>query len=156
MVFKWGEDNAIQYKADNLQGRHDNDSMQQLAYISRHFCFNLVSNYAMMSLNPGDYWKDIADPLDRKAKNGNWLDSIYNKNDGYTAAIGIEPYKGEGNINLYTQKKLCRARLVGMLIETGQKGEELFDGYSYHGINLKLDTAYMFKQGNTSVQRNLE
>ena len=150
VVFKWGEDNAIQYKADNLQGRHDNDSMQQLAYISRHFCFNLVSNYAMMSLNPGDYWKDIAYPLDRKAKNGNWLDSIYNKNDGYTAAIGVEPYKGEGNINLYTQKKLCRARLVGMLIETGQKGEELFDDYSYHGINLKLDTAYMFKQGNDS------
>ena len=51
-----------------------------------------MSNYAMMSLNQVDYWKDIAYPLDRKAKNGNWLDSIYNKNDGYTAAIGVEPY----------------------------------------------------------------
>lgn len=146
--FQWGNDKKQTFQADHLRGRHDDNSLKKLVYISRHFCFNLVSNYAMMSLNPGDYWRDAAYPVDRYGKSGNWLDSIYNKNDGYTAALGIEPYKGEGNINLYTQKKLCRARLVGMLIETGRRGEELFDGYSYNSIELRFDKEFMFKQGN--------
>ena len=146
--FQWGNEETLTFHAVHLQGRHDDNSLKRMAYITRHFCFSLVSNYAMMSLNPGDYWRDVAYAVGRYGKKGNWLDCVYNKNDGYTAALGIEPYKGEGIINLYTQKKLCKARLVGMLIETGKRGEELFDGYSYNSIELRIDKEFMFKQGN--------
>lgn len=145
--FRWGDDAEISYVANQLIREHDNKSRKTLAYITRHFCFCLVSNYALMSLNPSDYWQDVAHPIGEKTK-ANWLDSIYNKNDGYTAAIGIEPYKGEGNINLYTQRKLCKARLVGMLIETGRNGADFFDGYSYNSIELNFDWEFMYKQAN--------
>ena len=146
--FQWGDDWKIVFDAEHLQGWHDNETRRTLAYITRHFCYSLVVNYAMMSLSPSDYWQEKVFSIDKTSPNWNWLDSIYNKNDGYTAAIGIEPYKGEGVVNLYTQKKLCRARMVGMLIETGKRGVDFFDGYSYHSIELKFDREYLDKHAN--------
>ena len=145
--FKWGE-SLIAYEADNLQGGHNDETKEQMTFITRHFCYNLVANYALLSLNPGDYQRDTAFPLDAHKESKNWLDSIYNKNDGYTAAIGIEPYKGGGQVDLYNQKKLCRARLVGMLIDSHRRGIDFFDGYSYHSITLRFNEQFMHQQAN--------
>lgn len=103
-------------------------------HVSRCFGYALVSNYAMMSLAPGDFEND--DTLNKR----NWLNAIYSKNDGYQACIGIEPYKGYGSINLYTQYSLCRARIESMLVES--RNREFFDGYSYDKITLDLDAKY--------------
>ena len=108
--------------------------------VSRCFGYALVSNYAMMSLAPGDFSKD--ETLNAQ----NWLDAIYSKNDGYQACIGIEPYKGNGNINLYTQTSLCRARIESMLVES--RGREFFDGYSYDKITLDVDYEYTSRKVN--------
>ena len=102
--------------------------------VSRCFGYALVSNYALMSLATGDFRND--DTLNK----GNWLSAIYAKNDGYQACIGIEPYKGYGNINLYTQYSLCRARIESMLVES--RNREFFDGYSYDKITLDVDKEY--------------
>lgn len=150
VTFAWGDEKTISYRADHLEGAHTEETKKKLDYITRHFCFNLISNYAMMSLFPGDYWQDVAYELDRKTK-GNWLDSIYNKNDGYTAAIGIEPYKGSGQIDLYTQRSLCKARLVGLLIDTWRRETSLFDGYSYDGIDVGYDEDFLQNKTNESL-----
>lgn len=102
--------------------------------VSRCFGYALVSNYALMSLAPGDFSND------ETRNSQNWLDAIYSKNDGYQACIGIEPYKGYGNINLYTQSSLCRSRIESMLIES--RDREFFDGYSYDKITLDVDDKY--------------
>lgn len=115
--------------------------------VSRCFGYALVSNYAMMSLAPGDFGKD--DTLNKE----NWLNAIYAKNDGYQACIGIEPYKGYGNINLYTQYSLCKARIESMLVES--RNREFFDGYSYDKITLDVDSVYTSRKvygRNTSRQ----
>ena len=155
VAFAWGDEKAVTYRADHLEGAHTEKTKNKLDYITRHFCFNLISNYAMMSLFPGDYWQDVAYELDRKTK-GNWLDSIYNKNDGYTAAIGIEPYKGSGQIDLYTQRSLCKARLVGLLIDTWRRDTSLFDGYSYDGIDVKYDEEFLIRKTNDDFEKALK
>lgn len=152
VAFAWGDEKTITYRADHLEGAHTEETKKKLDYITRHFCFNLISNYAMMSLFPGDYWQDVAYELDRKTK-GNWLDSIYNKNDGYTAAIGIEPYKGSGQIDLYTQRSLCKARLVGLLIDTWSRDTSLFDGYSYDGIDVRYDEEFLIRKTNDDFEK---
>jgi len=108
--------------------------IQLKEHVSRCFGYALVSNYAMMSLAPGDFGND--DTLNKE----NWLNAIYSKNDGYQACIGIEPYKGAGSIDLYTQYSLCRARIESMLVESRKR--VFFDGYSYDKITLDVDSEY--------------
>lgn len=112
--------------------------------VSRCFGYALVSNYSMMSLYPYDYTAYDEDEGSLVA--GNWLNSIYSKNDGYQACIGIEPYKGYGKIDLNVQSSLVRSRLECMFIES--KGRELFDGYSYHRISLTTDIHYTSRKVN--------
>lgn len=102
--------------------------------VSRCFGYALVSNYAMMSLAPIDFGND------ETQDDGNWINSIYCKNDGYQACIGIEPYKGFNSINLHTQSSLFKARIESTLVES--RGREFFDGYSYDKITLDVDEEY--------------
>lgn len=146
--FEWG---AIEksFRADKLKGRMEKEDFENLSLITRHFCYSLVSNYALLALYSGDYNRDKAYFLDR-SQNGHWLDSLYNKNDGYTAAIGLEPYKGGGKIDLDRQRSLGRNRLVAMLLDTHNRQVELFDGYKYHNIELTFDNTFLTRKTNGS------
>lgn len=134
MKLQWGD---IYKNMSALEASNDytkEADIQLRNNVSRCFGYALVSNYALMSLAPGDFGND--DTLNK----GNWLNAIYAKNDGYQACIGIEPYKGYGNINLYTQYSLCKARIESMLVES--RNREFFDGYSYDKITLDVDKEY--------------
>lgn len=138
LKLKWEDidENVSAFEASNDYTREADVLLRD--HVSRCFGYALVSNYAMMSLAPGDFGND--DTLNK----GNWLNAIYSKNDGYQACIGIEPYKGYGNINLYTQYSLCRARIESMLVESRKR--EFFDGYSYDKITLDVDSLYTSKK----------
>lgn len=134
LKLRWGD---VKEEMSALETSNDytkEADIQLRDHVSRCFGYALVSNYALMSLAPGDFGND--DTLNK----GNWLNAIYAKNDGYQACIGIEPYKGYGNINLYTQYSLCRARIESMLVES--RNREFFDGYSYDKITLDVDKEY--------------
>lgn len=138
--FKWANE-SFSLNAHSPNRTYHRTGNIHLAFITRHFCYSLVSNYALLSLDPHDYDSETLYGTERES--GNWLNSIYNKNDGYTAAIGIEPYRAKGIVDLYRQKELCTARLYGILIETHKKGTDFFDGYSYDTISLEYDPYYL-------------
>lgn len=141
MQFEWGNKQPINLNAHAPHREYKQSGNEHLTFITRKFCYCLVSNYALLSLDPHDYDSEMLYGSERE--HGNWLNSIYNKNDGYTAAIGIEPYKDKGIIDLQRQKELGIARLYGILIETAKKGTDFFDGYSYDFISLKYDPYYL-------------
>ena len=140
MEFTW-KNNSFNLNAHAPQKHYKKTNRTHLTVISRKFCYSLISNYALLSLDPHDYDNEILYGADREK--GNWLNSIYNKNDGYTAAIGIEPYRGKGIIDLHRQKELGVARLYGLLIETNRNNTDFFDGYSYDSIKLVYDIDYL-------------
>lgn len=124
------------------------DSIDEVAVnISKSFCYSLVSNYALMALNPMDYLHEEKIVLDNK-KVGSWLDSLYHKNDGYFACIGFEPYKGNGLIDLERQKELCVQRLWGVLIDSLENNHLLFDNYSCESVELIFDEEYIDRKTN--------
>ena len=141
----------IEFDADQMQGSmRDRASLEKLEFISRTFCFTLVYNYALMAMNPWDYQKEHSLDIDVSQKES-WLDRLYNKNDGYTAAIGFEPYRGNGIIDLNRQKNLCTTRLLGVLIDSKNRGTSFFDGYSCEDIFLKFDSDYLSKKVNPTT-----
>lgn len=137
--FKWGNDEEL-----FLDPQHGNQDFEKtpndknaIEYISKHFCYALVSNFAMMSLFSDDYKSDSLQ------SGGSWLDSLYNKNDGYQAAIGIEPYKGNGIINLRTQKILFKERITALIIYSHLYDQKFFDDYRYDRIDLRFNGNYL-------------
>ena len=59
LVFKWGEDDAIEFDVANHTVSTGKSSGEIVEYISRHFCYTLVCNYAMMSLVQTDFNRDV-------------------------------------------------------------------------------------------------
>lgn len=150
ITFHWGdEDVALSYDWDNNE-LEEGLLEYNRQFIARHFCFTLVANYALFSLTSDEFSRDEAkrNPIkamqrktgkddSEKHTGGEWIDSIYNKNDGYQACFGIEPYKGEGNLNLDTQRELALERTAALFILSGEN--PVFDNYCYHHLDLKLD-----------------
>ena len=144
IIFQWGDDNPILMKAS----QYKLDSKYR-EYISRHFCYTLVCNFAMMGLVSSDFNRDVCFP---KAPNGAWIESIYKKNDGYQAAIGFEPYKGDEKIDINRQKQLNTERLSVMLIDSKRYHKPFFENYYLHNINLSFKKGYVNKKYNTDIE----
>lgn len=144
LVFKWGEDDAIEFDVANHTVTAGKSSGEIVEYISRHFCYTLVCNYAMMSLVQTDFNRDVCvdDALYHvrpHVQNGAWIESIYHKNDGYQAALGIEPFKGEGKIDVNRQKQLNDERMAALLIDAQKHGQPFFEDYSLDSISLHFN-----------------
>lgn len=150
--FHWGKEEVEFSYGWNNDNVEDGLLEYNRQFVARHFCFTLVANYALFSLTADEFSRDNAkrNPLKamqrklhrnendaEKHTRGEWINSIYNKNDGYQACIGIEPYKGEGNLNLNTQRELALERTTALFIFTGH--EPLFDDYCYAELRLTLD-----------------
>lgn len=149
ITFKWGEDKPIVVNGINNPKNQSQADKENLTYISRHFCYTLVCNYAIMSLVASDFNRDVCTP---KTVNGNWVEGIYNKNDGYQAAIGFEPYKGEGNINIYRQKQLNDERLASLLIDSARHKKPFFEDYYLSCISLKFQKDSVNKKYNKDFE----
>lgn len=146
ITFQWGEDKEIIVNGTDssiLQSQEDKDHLE---YISRHFCYTLACNYAMMSLVGSDFNRDVC--FNKTIHNGNWIESIYNKNDGYQVAIGFEPYKGRENINIYRQKQLNDERLAALLIDSKKTNKPFFEDYYLSDIKLKFQKDYVSEKYN--------
>jgi len=131
--------NHIDNKTNKYSREVDvNDRVQD---IFESFFYSLAINYSMQSLNPQDYWNEESCGEDKDdVPNNSWLDSIYDKNDGYLVPFGIEPYKGRNVIDLAVQKELSDSRVSVLLIDARnrsiaeKKNIEFIPGYELDDI----------------------
>lgn len=127
--------------------REINENRDKIRRITENFCYCLGINYSSQSLLPMAYShetvkyayeNELITSGDYTSKDENWLEAIYNKNDGYYAALGLEPYKSENTIDLETQEELGKSRLMALLIKhkNCNPKEAYFDGYFLKEIKL--------------------
>lgn len=161
ITFKWGKDDEISLSYSyNNDGGYDADIIKaERNYIARHFCFNLVINYALFTLSSigfkGESGKRHFHKTDKYQiktidRNGEWIDSIYYKNDGYQACLGIEPFKGDRIIDIDNQCELCEERTSALIAFSGKN--EFFDGYSVADINILHDEKYVSRSFNKNKE----
>ncbi|MDF1676178.1 MAG: hypothetical protein P1U44_10720 [Vicingaceae bacterium] len=67
------------------------------------FFYSIVINYSLYSLNSTFL--------------GDWVKSLFHKNDGYQTPIVINPYREEGNINVNREIYLSKQRLISNLLK---------------------------------------
>jgi energy-coupling factor transporter ATP-binding protein EcfA2 len=98
------------------------------------FFYTMAVNYSHYAYNVNDY------------PEGNWLDPLFYKNDGYQAPIVLTPMRTNGNIEINNEKTLLRSRLLANLVLPARKGftfRSITGNLEAYKINLKLkDSKY--------------
>lgn len=161
ITFKWGKDKELTLSYNyNNDGGYTAESLKSVrSNVAKHFCFNLVVNYAIFSLSSIDFKGESCKRHFHKSdkyqspvtgNGGEWIDSIYHKNDGYQACLGIEPFKGDCYIDIDNQRNLCEERTSALLAFNG--ASEFFDGYSFANINLTHDNKYVSRSFNKNKE----
>lgn len=112
--------------------------------IAKSFFYTIVMNYALQAYNSSDYQDEKANSFETDDKigcdsSGNWINSLFHKNDGYASPIVLNPYRNDGVIDMKTETSLTRSRLAGIMIEAEKKNRGFIDGYRLHHIGFKFN-----------------
>lgn len=107
--------------------------------IASCFFYTIVMNYALQAYNSMDYQDEKVehyqtDNVIGTSSSGNWMNSMFHKNDGYASPIVLNPYRNQGVIDMKTETALTRDRLAGILVEAKRKNREFIDGYQLQRI----------------------
>ena len=121
-----------------------NASMNKRIKIANCFFYTIVTNYALQAYNSLDYQNEEAyDYIERghigHDTTGNWLNSMFHKNDGYMSPIVLNPYRDNGIFDMNKETNLTRSRLSTILVYFKHKNKQFIDGYQLHDIQYKLD-----------------
>ena len=75
------------------------------------FFYSIVVNYSHYALNSTEI--------------GEWINSLFHKNDGYQTPIVLNPMRKEGNIDINREKGLLTKRLQANLLEKIEQGNDI-------------------------------
>lgn len=107
--------------------------------------YNIVLNYSIYGLNSN--------------VSGQWLDSLFQKNDGYKTPIVVNPYREEGNIEINNEYLLAQSRLLMNSYVMGN--ETLIDDIHVSKVQFQLDVLkcqyvnYYDEERNSYTQKTL-
>lgn len=112
--------------------------------IAKCFFYTLVTNYSIQAYNCMDYEDEQAHHFEAVDKigydsKGNWMNSMFHKNDGYMAPIVLNPFRNNGTIDIDRETALTRNRIAAMLISFQKKNRQFIEGYNLHDIKYQLD-----------------
>lgn len=109
------------------------------------FFFSVVTNYSLQAFNSNDYQNEESHEfVDGKrtsgiASDGNWMDSVFDKNDGYLMPLTFNPYRSKGKFDLESETQRTKARLSAILIQAKKKAQPVLEGYQLEDIHYEFD-----------------
>lgn len=139
--------NLYEY-GDNVECFNDND----IKRLVEDFFYSIVSNYSLQSFIPVNYKGDIlyydnsVHEISKKTIKASWINSIFHKNDSYIRSIVLNPFRGNGRINLENEIELSKDRLTALLIwfkqeKKGDGFKSAFFPYEYNSFS------FYYKEG---------
>lgn len=117
-----------------------NKDKQNLEFVSRHFCYFIINNYSLFSLNRSSFLYDrcISTNDNHIAENGEWIDGLYNSGSDYQIPVSVLPKRNENTLNLLEIEKEGTEQLLAVLIDSHNKKSPFFDKYSYGEIKISF------------------
>lgn len=114
-----------------------------------HFFYTISNNYSLYSLNEIEYKEIINAEKEGKEEetiNGNWVDGLFHKNDGYLAPIVITPYRERGSVDIEKENGLALQRIAAIsVLGAATKEPSILDGYHVKSIQYKINRSYESK-----------
>lgn len=166
LFYRYREDNKEEefHKVDKVEGLELNIYYQKNKSIYRLYIINdkyKVFKYDENNENPREqsdfklddffYTEVINYSLYAYNSNqeGNWIDKIFHKNDGYQTPIVLNPWRKEGNIDINTENFLVFQRLLANLLK--------YDAQNKLNLNLgdnNLSAEYILLKLRNEIDEN--
>lgn len=126
--------------------------------IAKCFFYTLVTNYSIQAYNCMDYGDEQAHYFEAVEKigidsKGNWMSSMFHKNDGYMEPIVLNPFRNNGVIDIDKETALTRNRIAAILVSLRKKKKQFIEGYNLHDIEYRLDWYRLIGKFNSDVRK---
>ena len=130
------------------KGRND----EQIKDLVNEFFYTIISNYSLQSFIENNYRRpcyeyNYIEEDNSKShddfynENTPWINSVFHKNDGYIRSIVINPYRGEGNIDLNNEITLSKDRFIALSLWSKHYIIPIFKPYSFKSMIIR-ETEY--------------
>lgn len=109
----------------------------------RDFFYTISTNYSLYAFNKEEYIPDnLVEKIGDNAINGEWLDGLFHKNDGYFTPIVITPYRNNGNIDIEKENRLAAQRVMALSLLAKAQGRSFIERYEPSTITYYFDQGY--------------
>lgn len=122
---------------------------KQIHTIASRFFYTIVTNYSLQSYVSDDFRderimtyissKDGGEGKWKYAIGNCWIDSLFNKNDGYMCPITLNPYRNNGVIDMRKESSFTLERISALLIEYHRMSKQYLEGYDLNYISYRYD-----------------
>lgn len=93
--------------------------------VMKNFFYSIVTNFSFNAFLSSDYASEPTSEL----QGVSWIDSLFHKNDGYRVPLVINPYRGDGNLDVQRETDFAISRTIAILEHFKDKGWNFIEGY---------------------------
>lgn len=110
-------------------------SAEKVREVMKNFFYTIVTNYSFNAFLSSDYSQDFAIGLHGTS----WIDSMFNKNDGYRTPLVLNPYRYNGQLDVQKETNFAVSRTIAILDFYKKKNWQFIDGYTLDKIEYHYD-----------------
>lgn len=121
-------------------------SDKQFDNVLKTFFYTIGINYSIYAFNKWDYKPQYDNG---KFIDGNWLDGVFHKNDGYLTPITLAPFREDGHIDIQKENELAIQRIVALSILARANNCQFPAGYFPDSIEFNLKKFYKEEKINS-------
>lgn len=108
--------------------------------VGRYF-YSIVINYSLYGLNA--------------RRSGQWLTSLFHKNDGYQTPLVINPYREDGDIHVNSELHLAQSRLIANLTDKTMTTKSILKAKPIKHITFSFSEMQLKEVEGTDVKNDL-
>ena len=101
------------------------------------FFYTIGVNYSIYAFNKWDYRVEGNKDID-----GEWLQGVFHKNDGYLSPLTLVPFREEGCIDIQKENYLAKQRIVALSVLARANKQQFPSGYYPDSIQFNLNMFY--------------
>ncbi len=115
----------------------------------KYFFYTIECNYSQYGFRPSDYEplkdKDKINPID-DGVNGEWIEGLFHKNDGYLSPAVLTPFRDNGLIDYDQEERLANRRLITLSILYYTQNKQFVPGYNPSHLTYTFDMGFIEKK----------
>lgn len=144
------EDSVRLIEEKNSKETTISENTSNIVKITEKFFYTIVTNYSMQSLISSDYKGEKCIKIPGGyTKTEPWIHRIFHKNDGYSTATVLNPYRSkDGWIDVGKEERFTISRLSSLLYYYEKKGLNLVNEYGLKNVTFKYDWNYVEERLN--------
>ena len=106
------------------------------------FFYTISVNYSIYAFNPADYEAPLGETDNLETYNGDWLESLFHKNDGYFIPLVLTPFRNYGEMKMGNENILDAQRIKVLSILYHSQNKEFLDDYVPYKLYYQFDKGY--------------